>query len=63
MKKIKNILPEQRFTKIVFGVTMIGSAFIPGGKWNTFVLGILFISAYQGYCVTGEIYKKIEKRG
>lgn len=47
MKKIRNILPEQRFTRTVFGVIMIGSVFVPGGKWITLVLGILFlISAY-----------------
>ena len=62
MKRIHNMPPEQRFTRTVFGVIMIGSAFIPGGKWITFVLGILFlISAYQGYCVTCEIYKKVNK--
>ena len=62
MTKEVNMKPEDRFTRTVFGIVMIISPFINWGKWVVFVLGILFlISARQGYCVTCEIYKKINK--
>ena len=57
-RRIGQMKPEEVFTRIVFGVIMIGSTFIPGGRWMTFTLGILFlISAFQGFCVTCSIYK------
>lgn len=62
MNRINNVKPEERFTRTVFGVIMIVSAFISWGKWVTLVLGVLFlISAWQGYCVTCELYKKAHK--
>lgn len=62
MSRINNVKSEERFTRTVFGIIMIVSAFISWGKWVTFVLGVLFlISAWQGYCVTCELYKKVHK--
>ncbi|MCB9719697.1 MAG: DUF2892 domain-containing protein [Candidatus Omnitrophica bacterium] len=59
MTRINNVKPEERFTRTLFGITMIVCTFISWGKWVTFVLGVLFlISAWQGYCVTCELYKK-----
>ncbi len=54
-----NLPPEDRFTRTVFGIIMIAAAFVSWGRWVTLVLGVLFlISAWQGYCVTCELYKK-----
>ena len=62
MQRVGNMKPEEVFTRIVFGVILILAAFIPGGKWASFVLGILFlISAFQGFCVTCYLYKKFKK--
>ena len=62
MKRISNMKPEERFTRTLFGVIMILSAFIGWGKWIILILGVLFlISAWQGYCVTCEMYKKLNK--
>lgn len=59
MKKVKNLKPESRFTRTVFGLIMIGAFFVPWGRWVVMVLGVLFlISAYNGFCITCEIYKK-----
>ena len=59
IRRIKNMAPEEIFTRTVFGIIMIGAAFISWGKWVTFVLGILFlISASQGFCITCVLYKK-----
>jgi len=59
MSRVNNIPPEDRFTRTLFGVIMIAAAFFPWGRWVVMVLGILFlISAWQGYCVTCEMYKK-----
>ena len=63
MRRIQNMKPEERFTRTVFGVIMILSAFIGWGKWVILVLGVLFlISAWQGYCVTCEMYKKLNEK-
>ena len=62
MIRVNNLSPEDRFTRTVFGVIMIASVFVSWGRWITMVLGILFlISAWQGYCVTCEMYKKYQK--
>lgn len=62
MRKVNNIPPEERFTRTLFGVIMIAGAFISWGKWVVCVLGILFlVSAWEGYCVTCELYKKFSR--
>ncbi len=54
-----NMAQEERFTRTTFGLLMMGAAFVSWGKWVVFILGVLFlISAWQGYCVTCEIYRK-----
>ncbi|MCA9408755.1 MAG: DUF2892 domain-containing protein [Candidatus Omnitrophica bacterium] len=59
MNKINNLKPEERFTRILFGLIMILAVLVDWGKWVVMVLGILFlISAREGHCVTCEIYKK-----
>ena len=51
--------PEERFTRTLFGVILIGTIFVSWGKWVTLVLGILFlISAWHGFCATCYIYRK-----
>ena len=63
MRRINNMSPEERFTRITFGVIMILSGFIAWGKWIVMILGVLFlISAWHGYCATCEMYKKILKK-
>lgn len=58
-KRVGNMKPEEIFTRTVFAVIMIAATFIPGGRWVTFTLGVLFlISAAQGFCITCVIYKK-----
>ncbi len=60
MGRINNMPPEERFTRSVFGVILGVSFFFPWGRWVALVLGILFLmSAWQGYCVTCEVYKKM----
>lgn len=60
MGRISHMPPEERFTRTTFGVIMIFSALVSWGKWVILVLGILFIiSAWNGYCATCEIYKKL----
>ena len=62
MKRISNMKPEERFTRILFGFIMIAATFAPWGRWVVAVLGALFlISAWEGYCVTCEMYKKMHK--
>lgn len=62
MMRPKNMSPEECFTRTLFGVIMMGAAFVSWGKWVTFVLGLLFlVSAFQGYCVTCVLYKKFKK--
>ena len=59
MRQIRNMPPEEVFTRSVFGFIMIGAFFVPWGKWVTAILGVLFlISATQGFCVTCVFYKK-----
>jgi len=54
--------PEERFSRTLFGVIMILSAFVSWGKWVILVLGILFLVSVQlGYCATCEMYKKLNK--
>ena len=63
MGRISNMPEEERFTRTLFGVIMIGSVFVGWGKWVIFVLGVLFlISAWLGYCATCEAYKKLIKK-
>ncbi len=58
IRRVSNMKPEEIFTRSVFGVIMIGAAFISWGKWVTLVLGVLFlISAAQGFCITCVLYK------
>ncbi len=58
-RRVGNMKPEEIFTRTVFGLIMIGSAFVSWGKWVVLVLGICFlISALQGFCITCVIYKK-----
>lgn len=61
MSGIQNMPPEERFSRTLFGLIMIGAFFVPGGKWAVLVLGVLFlISAWQGCrCVMCEISKWI----
>ena len=62
MGKINNMPPEERFTRTVFGVILILSAMVSWGKWVALILGMLFlISAWQGYCATCQMYKKLLK--
>ncbi|MCA9399666.1 MAG: DUF2892 domain-containing protein [Candidatus Omnitrophica bacterium] len=59
LKRVGQMPPEEVFTRTVFGIIMIGSAFVPWGKWVTGILGVLFlISAFQGFCITCVFYKK-----
>ncbi len=63
MPRIKNMPPEEVFTRTLFGILMVVSAFIPWGRWIILVLGVLFlISAFQGFCVTCYLYKRFSKR-
>ena len=63
MPRVNNMKPEERFTRTLFGIIMIGSAFVSWGKWIVFVLGILFlVSAWQGYCATCEMYKNFTQK-
>ena len=63
MKRVNNMQPEERFTRTLFGIVMIAASFIPWGKWIMLVLGVLFlVSAWQGYCVTCEMYKKLNQK-
>lgn len=63
MGRINNMPEEERFTRTLFGVIMMGSALVGWGKWVVFVLGFLFlVSAWQGYCATCEAYKKLVKK-
>ncbi len=63
MKPISNMQPEERFTRTLFGIVMIVASFIAWGKWIMLVLGVLFlVSAWQGYCVTCEMYKKLNQK-
>ena len=60
MPRVNNMKPEERFSRTLFGIIMIGSTFLNWGKWVVFVLGILFlVSAWQGYCATCEMYKNL----
>jgi hypothetical protein len=63
MKRLNNMPEEERFSRTLFGVIMITAAFVDWGKWVVFVLGALFlISAWQGFCLTCEIYKRFNKK-
>jgi hypothetical protein len=60
MKKI--MPPEEVFTRTVFGIIMIASAFVSWGRWVMLVLGVLFlVSAFQGICLTCVFYRKFLK--
>lgn len=63
MRRINNMPEEERFSRTLFGLIMIGAAFVSWGKWVVFVLGILFlVSAWQGFCLTCELYKRAKKK-
>jgi len=59
--------PEERFSRTLFGLVMIGAFWVSWGKWMVMALGALFlISAWQGCrCVMCELYRwfKGEKSG
>ena len=62
MGRINQMPPEERFTRTFVGVVLILTAFMSWGKWVALSFGILFlISAWQGFCLTCEIYKKLNK--
>jgi hypothetical protein len=62
MRQGGNMLPEEVFTRTLFGIIMVLAAFVSWGKWVTLVLGVLFlISASQGFCVTCVLYKMFNK--
>jgi hypothetical protein len=64
MRRINNMPEEERFSRTFFGIVMILAAFFSWGKWVICVLGVLFIfSAWQGYCATCELYKKMTRKG
>ena len=63
MPKKVTMPPEERFTRTLFGIILIGAAFVSWGKWATLILGILFlISAWQGFCATCFLYRKFHDR-
>ena len=52
-----NLPAKFKFTRTVFGIIMVGAAFVTWGRWVTAILGALFIiSAATGWCITCEIY-------
>ena len=58
MVRINNMKPEERFTRTLVGILLMGSAFVSWGKWVALGVGILFLtSAWLGYCVTCEAKK------
>ena len=63
IQRIRNMTPEEIFTRTIFGIIMIASTFVGWGKWVTFTLGVMFlISAAQGFCITCVLYKKFFQR-
>lgn len=63
MGRINPMQPEERFTRNLLGIIMIVTFFFDWGRWVALALGFLFlISAWQGYCFTCEIYKKLNQR-
>ena len=62
MERKNNMPPEERFTRTVFGIVLIGSALVHWGRWVSLILGILFlVSAWEGYCATCEMYRKFKR--
>jgi hypothetical protein len=57
-RRIKEMPPEEVFSRILFGVLLIAAFFIPNGRWIALVMGILFIiSALSGVCLTCHLYR------
>jgi hypothetical protein len=55
--------PEERFSKILFGVLLILAFFVSWGKWLVLGLGIVFlISAAWGICWTCKLKKFLGQR-
>lgn len=55
--------PEERFTRTLFGIIMMGSVFFSWGKWVVAVLGGLFIaSAACGICWGCEVSKRLFRK-
>lgn len=54
--------PEERFSRTLFGIIMVGAFFVPWGKWPVMILGALFlISAWWGCrCVMCEVYRWVK---
>ena len=62
MIKRNNMPPEERFSRTLFGVILVLSAFISWGRWLALILGGLFLaSAWLGYCATCEMYRKFSQ--
>ena len=62
MIRVNTMKPEERSTRTLIGIILIGTAFVSWGKWVAFTLGVLFIaSAWLGYCATCEAYEKFNK--
>lgn len=60
MIRVNTMPPEERLARTVFGVVMVGAAFVSWGKWIVFMLGIMFLlSAWLGYCSLCEAGRKI----
>ena len=63
-RRVKDMPPEEVFTRALFGVILIGSFFVAWGKWVAGVLGVLFLlSAFSGFCLTCYLYKKFISKG
>lgn len=64
IRRVSNMKPEEIFTRCVFAAILIGSFFVPWGRWVALILGVLFlISALQGFCVTCWFYKTFFQKG
>ncbi len=56
---MKNLPGSYRFTRTIFGLTMIVSYFFSWGRTVVAILGFLFlVSAATGFCITCKIYEK-----
>lgn len=59
MQRTGQMPPEEVFSRLLFGLVLVGSCFFSWGRWVAGVLGLLFvISALSGFCLTCWLYKK-----